>query len=268
MEVTEIKSISDMDFVFPPDFSFFEPYLQYHVKEILEIGGETYVSRTSTGEISGLFIYDSSEKIGTIYTRLRDVFDYFFELKPFNSIFAELKTEQENEIYDIYTIELSDIAIDHRFSHEITIAQEEHIGELERLMALTYPGINRMWVRVALRNGDKCFFIKINDETAGWGWLSFVNGIGRFHTLYVRPQFRGMHMGEDLLYARLFWLKSKHARSAFSEISRFNSPCSRVAVKGHMRVYGQVFQYFKKDSMKDGKAENLKIEGLRIVGRP
>ena len=42
---------------------------------------------------------------------------------------------------------------------------------------------------------------------------------------------------------RLLWLKSKHARSAFSEIARDNPSSSRIAIKGHIRVSGQIFQY-------------------------
>ena len=48
--------------------------------------------------------------IGTIYTRSREVFDYFYDLKPFNYLFSEMKTEIENEIYDIYTIDLEKLA--------------------------------------------------------------------------------------------------------------------------------------------------------------
>ena len=247
MKVSEIWSTSDIDFVFPNGLSFFEPYLQYHVKEILEIGGEAYVSRTSEGAVSGIFIYDDSERVGTIYTRSREVFDYFYGLKPFNLLFAEMRTEVESEIYDIYTVDLENLDIVHRFSHEISIAEEEHKDEIERFMVSAHPGINRRWVSVALKNGDRCFIVRLSNEIAGLGWLSIVNGIGRLHSLYVKPQFRRIGIGEDILYARLLWLKSKHARSAFSEIFRYNFPCSRIAMKGGMRVSGQVFQYFNKD---------------------
>jgi ribosomal protein S18 acetylase RimI-like enzyme len=247
MEVSEIWNTSDIDFVFPNGLSFFEPYLQYFIKEILEIGGEAYVSRTSKGAVSGIFIYDDSEKLGTIYTRSREVFDYFYELKPFSFLFAEMRTEVESEIYDIYTIDLENLAIVHRFSHEISIAEEGHIDEIEQFMASTHPRINRKWVKVALKNGDRCFIVRLNNEIAGLGWLSIVNGIGRLHSLYVKPQFRRIGIGEDILHARLIWLKSKYARSAFSEISRYNLSSSRIAIKGHMRVSGQVFQYFKED---------------------
>src|SRR5674476_1467859 len=151
MYVSQIRNTSDIDFVFPVGFSFFEPYLQYHIKEILEIGGEAHVSRTSEGTISGIFIYDNFEKGGTIYTRSREIFDYFYALKPFNFLFSEMQTELENEVYDIYTINFEDFTFAHRFSYEISLADIEHADELEHFMALTHPRINKRWVRVALK---------------------------------------------------------------------------------------------------------------------
>jgi GNAT superfamily N-acetyltransferase len=218
----------------------------YFIKEILEVGGEAYVSRTSEGAVSGIFTYDNSEKVGTIYTRSREVFDHFYELKPFNFLFAEMKTEIESEIYDIYTIDLENLVIVHRFSHAISVAGEEDIDQIERFMALTHPRINRRWVSVALKNGDRCLMVRLGNEIAGLGWLSLVNDIGRLHSLYVKPQFRRLGMGEDIVSGRLLWLKSKHASSAFSEISRHNLSCSRIAIKGQMKASGQVFEYFKK----------------------
>jgi ribosomal protein S18 acetylase RimI-like enzyme len=247
MEVSKLSSAFDIDLVFPDDFSFFEPYLRYFIREVLEVGGEAYVSRTSDDNVSGIFTYDDFEKVGAVYTKSREVFNYFYGLKPVNFLFAELKTVVDSEIYDIYTIDLENHDIAHRFSHEISMTDEGQIGEIERFMVLAYPGMNRRWVRVALKNGDRCFLVRLGSEIAGLGWVSFVERIGRIHSLFVKPQFRRLGIGEDILYARLMWLKSKHARSAFSEISRFNSSSVRVALKARMRVCGQVFQYFKKN---------------------
>jgi GNAT superfamily N-acetyltransferase len=235
------------DFTIPNGLSFFDPYLPYHITETLEIGGEAYLSRTSEGTVSGIFIYDDCERTGTVYTRSREVFDYFYGLKSFCFFFAEMRTEHDNEVYDIYTVDLESLATTHRFSHEISIADDRDTDEIGRFMVATHPGINGKWVNVALKNGDKCFIARLGSEIAGVGWLSLVNGIGRLHSLYVKPQFRGMGIGEDILYARLLWLKSKHARSAFSEIFRENFPSSRIAMKWQMRVSAQVFQYSKKD---------------------
>jgi len=247
MEVSKLSSAFDIDLVFPEGFSFFKPYLQYFVREVLEIGGEAYVSRAFGGNISGLFIYDEFEKYGTVFTRSRKVFDYFCGLKPFNFLFAELKTEVESEVYDIYSIDLENHGIVHRFSHEISMADDGQLSEIERFMVLAHPEINRRWTRVALKNGDKCFTVRLDGEIAGLGWVSFVRGIGRIHSLFVKPEFRKLGIGEDILYARLLWLKSNRARFAFSEISRNNAPSSRIASKAQMRPCGQVFQYYMKN---------------------
>lgn len=241
-EVSQIRDESDV--VFPNDLSFFGPhYLQYWVKEVLETGGEAYVSRTSKGAVSGLFTYDDAEKTGTIFTRSREAFDYFYGLKPSSFLFAEMRTEHESEAYDIYTVDLENHPIAHRFRYGVSVAEKRDIDEIERFMVSTHPGINRKWVSVALRNGDRCLIVRLNNEIAGLGWLSMVDRIGRIHSLYVKPQFRRLGMGEDILYARLLWLKSKHTRSAFSEISRDNTAASRIAMKGQMRASGQIFLY-------------------------
>src|SRR5207237_9575859 len=136
----------------------------------------------------------------------------------------------------------------HRFSQDISIAEEGDFGEIGQFMASAHPGINKRWVNVALKEGERCFFVRLGKEIAGLGWLSIVNNIGRLHSLHVKPQFRRIGIGEDILFARLLWLRSKRARSAFSDISRDNSPSSRIAMKGRMTQSGTIFQYFKKES--------------------
>jgi len=215
------------------------------------------VSRDKTNEISGLFIYDNTEKGGTIFTRSREVFDHFFGLKDSGFIFAEIQTEHACEAYNIYNIDLEGSTVDHRFSHEISISEEEDAQELEQFMAHTDPVMNRQWVRVALGHGEKCLFVRLEKEIAGLGWVSFVEGAGRLHSLFVNPRFRSLGIGEDILFARLLWLKSKHARRAFSEISRNNVPSTRIAIKGGMQVSGQIYQYFIKGPGR--KTERLSV---------
>ena len=250
--VSRIADVSEIDFEIPKPLSFFSPYLGYYVKEVLGIGGEAYLSRYSDGTVSGLFIYDLSEKTGTVFTRSRDLFDYFYKKMPFDSLFAELKTEHESELYDIYNVDLVDRTLDHKFSHEISIGDDKDMDAIEQFMRLTHPGINRNWVKVATKDGDTCCMVKLNGQIAGLGWVTIVNGIGRLHSLYVKPQFRRIGIGRDILYARLLWLKSKQARSAFSEISRTNAPSSKIALEGEMAVAGQVYRYFGKAKASTG----------------
>ncbi len=248
IKVFQVRNVSDVHLVFPNGFSFFQPYLEYWIKETLEIGGEAHVSESATGNGSGLFLYDDYEKAGSIFTLSREVFDYFYRLKPFKSIYAELHTEHPKEIYDIHTTDLENNSLDHKFSHAVSVADREQIEEIRQFMLSTHPGTNPRWIDVALRNGDTCVIVRLGDEIAGVGWLSLVNGIGRLHSLFVEPRFRKMGIGLDILFARLLWLRSKQARMAFSEISVNSFQSSKTALKGGMRVSGQVYQYFKHET--------------------
>jgi hypothetical protein len=69
IRVSQVRNASDVHSIFPNGFSFFQPYLEYWIKETLEIGGEAYVSETEAGNGSGLFLYDDYEKAGSIFTR-------------------------------------------------------------------------------------------------------------------------------------------------------------------------------------------------------
>ena len=250
VRVSQVRNASDVHFVFPDGFSFFQPYLEYWIKETLEIGGEAYVSENADGKGSGLFLYDDYEKAGSVFTRSREVFDHFYRLKPFKSIYAELQAEHPKEIYDIHTIDLENNSLDHTFSYAISVANGEQVDEIRRFMLSTHPGTNPRWIDVALGNGDKCVTVRLGEEIAGIGWLSLVKGIGRLHSLFVKPRFGRIGVGLDILFARLLWLKSKHARMAFSEISVNSLQSSKIAIKGGMTVSGQVYRYFNTETGK------------------
>jgi GNAT superfamily N-acetyltransferase len=255
MQVSRITGGLSLDFSFPSGFSFFEPYIKYHTRETLEVGGEAYAATNSEGGLLGIFIYDDFEKNGTIYTREREVFDYFCSLKPFNFLFSELRTGLENEVYDIYTLNLGDLAINHRFSYEISAVEKDSIAEAERFMSQMHPDINRRWVRVALENGERCFLVRLSNELAGIGWVSLVNDVGRLHSLYVKPQYRRLGIGEDILNARLLWLKANHAQSVFTEIARSNIASANNVMKARMKPTAEVYQYYRR--IEDKKIEKV-----------
>lgn len=246
IKVSRITKRSDEDLSFAENLSFFRPYLHHWIRETLEVGGEVYVSKTSEDIVSGLFLYDNFEKTGTICTRSKEVFDYFYQLRPFNSLYAEISTDHPREVYDIYTLDLEQNEPAHTFNHEISV-EEQNSSELGEFMVLTHPGINRKWVDVALRNGDRCVTIRLGDEMAAIGWVSLVKSFGRLYSVYVKPRFRRMGMGLDLVYARLLWLNSRRARTAFSEISPSNVPSSRISMRAGMKPSRQVYEYFNPD---------------------
>jgi ribosomal protein S18 acetylase RimI-like enzyme len=240
LQFSEIKKSSDIP-AFPSGLSFFDPYLEYHAREVLSVGGDVQIAKSSE-RIVGLFLYDSYEKTGSIYTRFREVFDRFQGLKPSNFLFSEIDNGNiAREVFDIYVLNL-EAPVSHAFKYELS---QPKIEEIERFMLYTHPNMNPSWPRVALNNGDRCFVVKLDGKCVGCAWVSSVNGVGRLHTLYVNPQYRRIGIGEDLLYARLLWLKLKENRLAFSEISENNIASSAVARKANMLPCGHVYMYLQ-----------------------
>jgi ribosomal protein S18 acetylase RimI-like enzyme len=244
IQITEIKKESEMP-AFPGGLSDFPiSYLRYWVKEALDIGGEACVSKTSTGEISGLCVYDDYEQTGTVFTKSKEVFDYFFKMKPFSSCFSEIKAEHSNKAFEILSVDnLNGITLGREFKHQISI--ERNVSEIERFMTSVHYGLNPNWVRVALANGDKCFAARIGKDIVGIAWLSLVDGIGRVSDLYVKQQFRRNGIAGDLFYARLIYLKSRRARSYFAEIAHDNEAAMSHALKVGLKVTGVVYEYFQ-----------------------
>jgi len=237
LQCSEIKEPSDIP-VFPSGLSFFDDYLEYYVREVLSIGGEVHII-TASNKILGIFLYDGYEKTGSIYTRSEEIFNFCRDLKPSSFLFSEVDRNLTREVFDIYRLGLEG-TIDHLFKYEVSSPTFE---EIDQFMLSTHPDVNPFWPRVALNNGDKCFVVKFDVKCVGCAWVSFVNGIGRLHTLYVKPQYRRIGIGEDLLYARLLWLKLKGARVVFSEISENNVASSIVAKKAKMLPRGHVYMY-------------------------
>jgi len=222
--------------------SFFDPIIHHEVKETLESGGEAILSRGSDGGSYGLFIYDSYEATGTVFTKSRDVFDYFFKLKPASYIFSELEvTDLPKEPWNIWQLDVDKVPLKHRFRHFVSI--ESNVAELERFMAVAQPETNRKWIEVAIKNGDKCFVVRVAGRIVGIAWMSMVGGVARSHGLYVEPHFRRKGVMMDNFQARLIYLKSRHVHTLVNEIAESNVASSKLAEKEGEKIVGRIFLY-------------------------
>jgi L-amino acid N-acyltransferase YncA len=230
----------------PKGLSFFDPLLRHEVKEALEAGGEAFVSQNSEGGRNGLFIYDNYEATGTIFTKSREVFDLFYNLKPSSYIFSELEiAEHPKEVWNIWQLDVDEAPSNHRFKHHVSMDYD--VREIERFMAATQPETNRQWVSVALKNGDKCFVVKIANRIVGIAWMTIVDRVARSHGLYVQPQFRRMGIMRDNLQARLIYLKSRHVHTLINEIAESNVASSSHAAKAGEKIAGKIFLYTSPD---------------------
>lgn len=238
----------------PKGLSLFDPFLRHEVKEALEVGGEAYVSQNSEGGKNGLFIYDGYEETGTIFTKSREVFDYFYDLKPSSYIFSELEVaEHPKEVWNVWKLDVDQSPMDHRFKHQVSM--DHDVRELEVYVAATQPETNRRWVSVALGNGDKCFVVKIANRIVGIAWMTIVDGVARSHGIYVEPRFRRMGITRDNFQARLIYLKSRHVHTLINEIAESNLASSSHAARIGEKIVGRIFLYTSPD--RDTPAQQL-----------
>lgn len=226
----------------PRDLSFFVPLIRHEVRETLESGGETYVSTDPDGAVSGVFIYDEYEATGTVFTRSREVFDFFYRMKPSSYVFSELEAaELQKETWNIWELDVEKANPEHLFRYKVAI--ENDAGAIERFMSVAQPETNKAWIRVALRNGDKCFVIKVAGKIVGIAWMSIVGDVARSHGLFVVPWFRNKGMMLDNYYARLIYLKARGVRRLVNEIAEDNTASVALATREGEKVVGKIFLY-------------------------
>ncbi|MDG6926444.1 MAG: GNAT family N-acetyltransferase [Nitrososphaerota archaeon] len=241
IEVSKIDSVEQLRDL-PKGLSFFDPLIGHEVKEALESGGETYLSKDPNGVTNGLFIYDNYEVTGTIFTSSREVFDYFYKLKPSSYIFSELDVpELPKQVWNIWQLDVDKAQADYSFKHRVVI--ESDVAEIERFMALAQLETNKRWISVALKNGDRCFVVKIAGRIVGMAWMTIVGDVARSHGLFVARRFRRMGMMMDNYHARLLYLKARHVHTLVNEIAEDNVASASLAAKEGEKVVGKIFLY-------------------------
>jgi hypothetical protein len=246
VHVIQVRTVDEQLHDLPKGLSFFDPFFRHEVKEEIEAGGEAFVSKDLGGITNGLFIYDGYEATGTVFTKSREVFDYFRRLKPSSYIFSELEVEGlPKEVWNIWQMDVDRAPLDYRFRYNVSM--EGKVEEIERFIALTQPEMNMRWVRVALRNGDKCFVVRIGGRIVGIAWLTIVGRMARSYGLYVEPQFRRMGVTRDNLHARLIYLRSRHVHTLVNEIAESNTASSGHVEKAGEEIVGKIYLYTTPD---------------------
>jgi RimJ/RimL family protein N-acetyltransferase len=246
VQATKILKPSELG-SFPDRFSFFDPIIPHEVKEAIEAGGEVYVSEDGAGKRDALFIYDEYEATGTIFTRSKMAFDYFYKLKPSSYIFSEFDVKDiPREPWNLWELDVASAPADRRFKHQVSI--ESDVKEIERFISSTQPETNPKWIGIALKNGDKCFVNKVANRIVGMSWMTIVGDFARSHGLFVEPLFRKQGMMRDNLQARLVYLKSRGVHRLVGEIAESNIASTNYAKSAGERIVGKMFLYTSPDA--------------------
>ena len=250
VQAIKIETMDEQLAGLPKGLSFFDTLLPHEVKETLESEGEAFLSLSSEGEKNGLFIYDNYEETGTVFTKSREVFDYFYKLKPSSYVFSELDAAKlPKEVWNIWQLDVDKAPSNYRFKHQVSM--DHDVKEIEQFMAATQPETNKKWISVALKNGDKCFVVKIGSRIVGIAWMSIVDGVARSHSVYVEPQFRRTGIMSDIMQARLIYLKSRHVHTLINEVAESNVASSGHVTKAGEKVVGKIFLYTTPDAQSE-----------------
>lgn len=219
---------------------FFNPFLNRFAREALRGGGEVWLSKESL-TVKGLFLYNTVERVGSIFTRDGTLAAAFFGVKDRASLFSEFPLGTKPEIYHIYAAEPSGDPNPHRFAHPVRLARATDRPAIVRMLNQMYGQIDTSWLRASSPEGDQCFVVEVGGEIVGAAWVSVVGPHGRLHSLSVKPHYRRIGIGTDLWHARMQWARRAGARQVITEIWEHNAPSLAIATAGGMRRIGRIF---------------------------
>lgn len=192
-----------------------------------------------------MLLAEPSENVASIFARTRVAAEALRSGRGETAVFSELDLDGPREVFEIYSTPITTALGSHRFRHRVQIADTSEMPSVMALMKETYRGLRDRWF-LGVRDGvETCFEVHLGGTLAGVAWASVVGEHGRLHSLTVRPGFRRLGIGTDLLFARLLWARTVGVREVISEIAESNLASRSIAERGGMRSVGRIYLYGK-----------------------
>jgi GNAT superfamily N-acetyltransferase len=220
----------------------FNPFLAHFVRETLRCGGRVQVVRGPEG-LAGLRLDDPVENVASIFTRSSGVARSFAPGSGGRPTYSDLVLGGPSDRYYVYAGRLGPDTPQHPFRHRVRPVEPGDRSRVLELMHELHGTADVRWFREAPSPEESGFLVQVGDRVAGAAWVAVVAGVARLHSLAVRPTFRRLGVGTDLLFARLLWARRAGARQVLSEISEANPASRRIAERGGMRPVGELFLY-------------------------
>jgi GNAT superfamily N-acetyltransferase len=218
----------------------FDPFLARFGRDALLCGGEVWVLRDGADTSTAVFV-DRTEGVASVFGRDRRLVEQLVRERRGTAVYTEFDLGPPSEPFDIFVAPLGPGAPSHRFRHPIRIVPPDGMSEVIALMKEVYGRLDDRWFGLARGVGETCFRADVGDTLAGVAFASATGDRARLHSLTVRPGFRGLGVGTDLLFARLLWARQQGLREAFSEISENNRASRAVAAHAGMLPVGRIY---------------------------
>lgn len=156
-------------------------------------------------------------------------------------LFAEHRLDPGAEPFGVFVAPLPGPGELPRGRHPVRVPTAAEMPELLRLARELDGRVDEPWFRTPAPPNERAFVVSIGTALAGQGWVSVVGDHARLHSLMVRPAFRRLGIGTDLVAARLLWARSSGAREALTEIAEGNLASRRIYERAGFRERSHVY---------------------------
>lgn len=241
MEPTELAALSP----------WFGPFLAHFVQETLRCGGEAIWAERA-GRAEGLLLTDPGSGGASLFAVSAEASDALRDGRPVRFVFSERELGGPVEVYRLFHRRLSGTAPDHRFAHTVRAVEASDHAAVLSLMRAELGDVDDRWFHGLPTDREHGFLVEVAGEIAGAAWLLQAGRWGRLHSLAVRPRFRRLGIGRDLLFARLLWAARHGVAELLSEIADANGPSQAIAREGGMSAVGRLGLYRGPDASVHG----------------
>lgn len=240
-----LRAILDADPVEALEFDdlsdWFNPFLPHFVREALRCGGEVRVAERD-GKVYGLYLLSPGERIASVLTRDRGIAEEFYGHRGPGPMYSPIALDPSAERFLIYSLNAQHWEQVAPLRWPIRTAGLADLPRVAALLHEEYGEVDERWIATAPAESERCFVAEIDRALVGLGWASIVGRHGRVHSLLVRAPYRGLGIGQDLLRARLLWLRAAGAEEVLSEIAEQNHASRRVAERLGMARVGEMYR--------------------------
>lgn len=218
----------------------FNPFLPHFAREARRCGGEVRVAREGES-LRALLVSDPVERVATVFTRSLPRAQDWVRDRGAYGMYSDFPFEPTDEEFAIFARDFGPEPPSQRFRHPVRPVSPSDLPAVRDLMVEVYGLVNDRWFGGVPNEVETGFACEVHGRLAGVAWVTRAGRHARLHSLTVRPPFRRMGLGSDLLSARLLWAHRIGARRVLSEISVHNAASQAIAVRDGMRKVGSIY---------------------------
>ncbi len=232
--------------VLPHLSDWFDPFLPRFLADALRVGGTAEVAAVDN-EVRGVYLSSPTEGVGSVFTRTRAVAEHYLARAGPGGLYADRPWAPGGEPITIMAADLRDYVFRGTIRTPVRLAEREDLPRVGEFMREVAGEVDDAWLGTLPRQDELCFLCEVDGRIAGVSWASVVGHHARGHSFMVRPRFRGLGVGTDLLHARMMWLRGEGVVRVVSEIYEGNAGSEVAAERAGMARVGRMYHYRRTD---------------------